>query len=135
MAKFSKGKSGNPAGRKPGTSQAAKLRQAIENDLPDIITSLVDAAKTGDTSAAKLLLDRAIPALRPITQATEFKLDSTTSLSNQAKQVMKAIADGELSPDTGSQMLSGLSGVAKIIETDELTSRLEKLEADYESQH
>ena len=79
---FNKGQSGNPKGRPKGTSQAAKLRQAIEGDLSDIITALVESAKAGDTSAAKLLLDRAIPALRPQQQAVIIP-----GISNQVKVI------------------------------------------------
>lgn len=65
---FKKGQSGNPAGRQKGDSHAGKLRKALENDLPDIIQSVVDAAKGGGMQAARLLLDRSISAMKPIRQ-------------------------------------------------------------------
>ena len=45
--------------------KSAKLRKALlaaisENDVADIVKGLVDAAKSGDTQAAKLLLDRSL---------------------------------------------------------------------------
>ena len=125
---FKKGRSGNAKGRPKGSAPAAKLRQAIEDDLPDIITALVDAAKTGDTAAAKLLLDRAIPALRPTTQAITFKLDAEASLSDQARQIMQAVASGEIPADNATQLVSGLASTARIVEVDELEKRLIALE-------
>jgi hypothetical protein len=68
MAKFEKGQSGKPRGRPRGIQTQAKLRESIAKDLPGIITSLVDKAKDGDTAAAKLLLDRVLPSLRPMDQ-------------------------------------------------------------------
>ena len=128
MGKFRKGKSGNPAGRKPGTSQAAKLRQAIENDLPDIIQSLVDAAKSGDTAASKLLLDRAIPALKPQQQAVIIPGIDGDSLTDKGAAIIQAMGNGAITPDAAQSMLAGLSSLARINEIDELEQRVRALE-------
>ncbi len=42
MAKFEKGKSGNPRGRPRGIQTQLKLRESIAKDLPGIITALVN---------------------------------------------------------------------------------------------
>ncbi len=112
---FKKGQSGNPAGRKPGTSQAAKLRQAIEDDLPDIIQSLVDAAKAGDTSAAKLLLDRAIPTLKPEQPRRALNIDLDASRTEQARQITQSASDGLISPDEAIKMLEMVGKLDSIV--------------------
>jgi hypothetical protein len=62
---FKKGTSGNPAGRKPGTvTKVGKLRAGIEAHVPGILETLAELAKGGDVQAAKILLDRVLPALR-----------------------------------------------------------------------
>jgi len=65
MSKFLPGQSGNPNGRPKGTGTIAKLREAIQEEIPEIIDTLVSAAKSGDVSAARILIDKVIPTLRP----------------------------------------------------------------------
>ena len=66
MAKYLPGQSGNPSGRPKGTGSVAKLREAIQEEMPEIIDTVVSAAKAGDISAAKILIDKVIPTLKPV---------------------------------------------------------------------
>jgi hypothetical protein len=125
---FHKGKSGNSAGRPKGTGQAMKLREAIEADIPEIIAAMVIAAKDGDTGAAKLLLDRVIPALKPQGVAAHIDGLNSSSLSEQGKVVISAMGAGQLTPEQAQQMLAGLASLSKIIEVDDLERRLTELE-------
>ena len=133
MAKFEKGQSGNPQGRPKGVGQAEKLRQAIEADVPDIITAMVDAAKDGDTSAAKLLLDRSIPAIKPTQQTASVDGLSGKTLSEQGAFIIEAMGSGDLSPEQAQQMLAGLASLSKIREVDDLVKRIEQLEDKHDA--
>ena len=124
------GESGNPAGRKPGTGAVAKLRAAISNDVPDIISSLTAAAKAGDVGAARLLLERVVPPIKAAELATPFALPDG-SLSDQCRAVMVAAAAGDIAPGQAAQLLSCLGSIAKLVETDELMRRVEALEAKH----
>lgn len=124
------GQSGNPAGRKPGTGPAAKLREAIAKDVPAIISTLAAAAKGGDVGAARLLLERVLPPVKAIEQPTPIKLPDGT-LTDQGRAVMVAAGAGELAPGQAAQLLSGLGSLAKLIETDELAARVAKLEKEH----
>lgn len=123
---FQKGKSGNPAGRPRGTSAAQKLRRAIECDLAEIIEAMVAAARGGDVSAAKLLLDRTIPALKPTDQAVQLPI--VEGLAENSHVVLRAIGDGSVSPEQGAKLLQGLSSTARIEETAQLKDRLQAIE-------
>lgn len=122
------GTSGNPSGRKPGTGRVAEFRKAIQEHVPDIVAQLVKQAKEGDVSAARLLLERAVPALRPDETATPIELRGST-LTDQGRDVFGALATGDLSPSQASQLMGALAGLAKLIETTELEQRIRALES------
>ncbi|MBS0587038.1 MAG: hypothetical protein JSS37_03580 [Proteobacteria bacterium] len=122
------GESGNPNGRKPGTGEVAKLRASIAKDLPEIIKQLVDKAKAGDTQAARLLLERALPPMKPVEQHVEINLSEDADLSTQGQSIIQAVADGTLAPSQGSALLTALGILARIKEIDELEKRLTALE-------
>ncbi len=124
--KFKPGISGNPNGRPKDKTPATILRKSISEDMPEIIKTLVELAKGGDVQAAKVLLDRICPALKP--QAMPISLPTNGTLSEQGNEIIKATMAGQIPPDVGSQLITALANQAKIIEIDELTKRIEVLE-------
>ena len=76
------GQSGNPVGKKPGTGKIDKLRAVLAKELPSVLEALVAQAKAGDTGAIKLVLERTVPALRPVDAATPLNLPATGSLAD-----------------------------------------------------
>lgn len=126
--KFKPGQSGNPAGRPKDKTPATLLRKSIADDMPEIVKTLVELAKGGDVQAAKVLLDRICPPLRP--QALPIALPVNGSLTEQGSEIIKATMAGQIPPDIGSQLITALSHQAKIVEIDDLTKRIQALEAD-----
>lgn len=122
------GESGNPKGRTPGTGEVAKLRDSIAAHLPAIIMQLVTKAKEGDSQAARLLLERVLPPIKPIEQPTMLFLPDDGTLTAKATAVLTAAAAGVLTPGQAAQMITALGTLAKITEVDELASRITALE-------
>ena len=122
------GQSGNPAGRKPGSGDVARLRAAIAEHVPTILAQLVANAKAGDVAAARLLLERVIPPLKPAEEPAPMAMPKGT-LTEQGRAVLSAVAGGDIAPGQGAALLASLGTLAKLTEADELAARIEALEA------
>lgn len=126
--KFQKGKSGNPAGRPKGTKNSSNtFREAIREELPSILRNLIELARGGDTQAAGVLLSRALPPLRPVSEATPIPTLGE-SLGERAEAVSAAALSGVISPTTAAELMSVLSGQARITEIADLEQRITALE-------
>ena len=77
--------------------------------------------------AAKIILDRLVPSLRPVEMPAVLRLPASATLASQAKAVVNAAAAGELDPIQAAQIVTALGGVAKSIEATELLERIEAL--------
>jgi hypothetical protein len=127
---FQAGKSGNPAGRKPGSRNKSNLIAAeFSKQSSELARVVMSKALEGDMSAASLVLQRLSPPLRAAAEKVVFELDQSLPLGEQAKQIMAAVADGRIDPDTGSLLVSCIEKVAGIKTVDELEARLAALEA------
>jgi len=124
---FKPGKSANPTGRPPGTTPRAKFRKLIESDMPDIIAALVANAKAGDSQAAKILVDRYAPALKPT--SADLSLRTTGTLEQRGEAIIAALTRGTIPPETALVAMNALSAQAKLTEQSEIIKRLDQLEA------
>lgn len=131
MAKFVKGQSGNPAGKPRGAlSPSGRLREAIAKDIPEILAVLRKQALGGDVSAASLLLSRCLPPLRPDSSAQAIT-GTGGSLGERVEAVVSAAIAGQLPTNAAAELMSVLTGQAKILETIELEQRIAALENNH----
>ena len=127
-----KGQSGNPAGRVRGSiNVATRLRKLI--DVEGILRKLQMKALDGNTRAAELLLERALPSLRAVAEPVELPgLSDAATLTAKAERVMEPAAQGKVSPDIATALLSAIGTLAKAHEIDELARRIAVLEQAHE---
>lgn len=125
--RFAPGNPGGP-GRPPGRGPVAEMRAVLATDLDKIIGVLKAQALAGDAQAIRIVLDRVLPALRPVDMPTTLDLPADGTLADQARAVVQAAADGDLAPAQAAQIVTALGGVAKIMETTELVRRIAALE-------
>ena len=126
-AAWKPGQSGNPKGRPPGVGEIGKMRAAIAGNVPAILESLTTAALAGDVQAARLLLERALPPIKPVEQSQPLSLPDGT-LTEQGRAVLASVASGELAPGQGAALLGAIGTLARVAEIDELARRIEVLE-------
>jgi hypothetical protein len=122
------GQSGNPKGRPPGTGEVAKLRAGIAKHVPAIIRSLVKQAKGGDTSAARLLLERVVAPVKAAELPVPMDFGADLSPSDQARALTMAALAGQLAPSYVAELLAALAAQVQIVEAEELATRISALE-------
>jgi len=128
--KFKPGESGNLNGRPKDKTPATLFRKSIVDDMPEIINTLVKLAKGGDVAAAKVLLDRVCPSLKP--QAMPINLPVNGTLAEQGGEIIKATMTGQIPPDIGSQLITALSNQGKLVDFQEMVERLARIEKQLE---
>ena len=132
QVRFQKGVSGNPSGRPKGSRHKTTLavEALLEGEAEGITRKAIEAAKSGDMVAIKLVLDRVCPPRK--TRSIEIDLPpiaDAAGVSLAQEEVLKAVCTGELDLDQA-QTLSGLLEARRqFLETAELEARLTELEA------
>ncbi len=85
-------------------------------------------ALEGDVQAARLLLERALPALKSTVAVIDLtELEQAETLSEKAEAIIQAVGTGKLALDIAAQLISAVATLAKVIEIDQLQERLETL--------
>ena len=124
---FTKGVSGNPAGRPKGIKDKRHFyAESIDAMIPQVLESVYQKALAGDMTAARMLLDRTLPNKRPEQERVE--IEHSGNIASDAKNVLRSVFDGEVSPDVGASLLSSMTSVLKAIEVENLAKRIEALE-------
>lgn len=129
---FEKGRSGNPTGRprRPRLTGPDQLRADLLRDAPEILKALVEQAKSGDATAARLILDRCLPTLRP--QDAPAALPPGVDLSDLAgapAAVLAALSAGTIGTEQAGALAGVLASLVKVREAVELETRIAALEA------
>lgn len=123
------GQSGNPKGRPVGSRNKKNvIAEEFAKDGSAVARVVMDAALAGDMQAANMVLQRLSPPLRARAEKVTFQLTPDAPLSEQAAQILQAVSDGQIDPDTGKLLIDCIQSVAGIRAVDELEARLAALE-------
>jgi hypothetical protein len=125
---FAKGNSGNLAGGNAPFVHRS-VRAALDEAAPDVTSKVIQAARGGDMQACRIVMERVHAPKRSRAEPVKFNLDTTKSYIEQAVQVMRAMADGELDPETGKVVMECLSTAAVLTQHSEFEARIYALEA------
>lgn len=118
MAKFQKGRSGNPSGKKPGIlNKRTQLTRQFEVHAEALINKTVELALEGDVTALKLCIERLVPKANDkltVTMPDAASIETTKIIPG----VLMSLANQEVS----------------ITDLKLLLDTLEKHDADIDSQ-
>lgn len=126
--KFTKGRSGNPAGKPKGAKdKRTALRELLVPHAEKLIKKVVSLALNGDTTALRICIDRLTPPIRAKdTPVSIGKLEGT--LAGQGRVVLDALSSGRITPDEAGGLMQVISAQARIVEVDEIEKRVAALE-------
>ena len=130
---FPKGVSGNPKGCATGSRHKATLllEKLMSDDAEEVVQSVISAAKGGDMTAARLVLERIVPVRkgRPV-NVNLPPISSAEDVSGAIGATIEAMAQGDITPDEASVIAGVLEVKRKAIETVELDARLSAVEEE-----
>ena len=128
---FPKGRSGKPSGRPVGAGPAAAWRAALGKDVGKIIAVVTKLALAGDAACCRLILERSVPAYRPIDMPTPLPaMPTAATLNERAAAALDAMQAGLLSPQAAASLVTALASMVRATEQNEVERRLAALEAD-----
>jgi hypothetical protein len=131
MAKFKKGKSGNPKGKPKGARNKSTIaaEALLDGDAEAITRKAIEKAKDGDIAAIRLCLERILPAVKSRPISIELpKVETISDVVAAQSAVIAAMANGELRPDDGAAITTIITAFRATLEAGDLEDRIQALE-------
>ena len=128
---FAPGVSGNPAGRPAGRrNKATELLEAMMiEDWQAVAKGLVEAAKKGNASAARAVLDRVAPKPRGRTVALDLPpVDTVADVDKALNVVLAGIGGGTVTPSEAATIAGILEAKRRVIVPSLLDERVRRIE-------
>lgn len=128
---FGPGQSGNPSGRPKGSRNATTrlVEELLDGEAEEIARKAIELAKGGDGPALRMVLDRLVPPRKD--SPISFELPEIGSLADAkavSAAVLKAVAEGEITPSEGGSVMALLVSHKAIVEATDFEARLAALE-------
>ena len=128
---FRKGRSGNPAGRQPGSRNRATLaaEALLEGEAQALTRKAIELALEGDTTAMRLCLERIVPQRRSRSVTFDTpRIDRIEDLARAIGSIFQEVAGGKIRLDEGAALVGMLEAKRRAMETVDLEKRLRMLE-------
>jgi len=124
---FAPGNPGRPAGARHRTTEA--IQALLDGEAEALTRKAIDAALDGDTTALRLCLERIAPPRKdsPV-RFTAPEMKSAEDSVEAMGGVVRAVADGELTPQEGAAVAGLIEAFRRALETEELERRIASLE-------
>lgn len=130
--RFAAGNTGRPSGARNRTTMA--VLELLEGQAEALTQRAVELALGGDTTALRLCLERIAPPRKD--SPVQFAMPHMTSARDAAEaaaSVLKAVAEGDLTPGEGAQVMVLVDSYRRTLEVTELEARVAALEMNDKS--
>lgn len=124
---FAPGNAGKPIGTRHKATQA--VMALLDGEAEALTRKAVAMALCGDGAALRLCIERIAPPRRDA--AVTFTLPTMESAADAAKAaaaVLKAVAEGDLTPTEGAHVMALVKIYRRTLVTTELEARVKELE-------
>jgi len=131
VGRFRSGQSGNPAGKPKGTRHRLTVlaETLMEDEAGEVARAVIAAAKGGDMTAARLVLERIAPPRKGRPVAFDLPpVDKAEDVLSALGAILMAVSAGEITPDEAGSVAALLELKRKAIETIEIERRIAALE-------
>jgi hypothetical protein len=127
---FTKGVSGNPAGRPVGARNAAtELAQALlDGEADALVRRCVELALDGNPAAMKLCLERLVPRRGRAVKLEMPEIATAADIAPAIGAIARSVAEGGLSPYDGAELSRIVESWVRALEAGEFERRLKELE-------
>lgn len=130
------GQSGNPAGKPKGARHKTTLlaEKLMQDDAEAVVNAVLTAAKGGDMTAARIVVDRLCPARKdnPVTFALPH-IECAADAAGAMAAILSAVAAGDLTPVEAETISKLVETHIRALEASEFERRLAALERGREA--
>ncbi|MGH1571903.1 hypothetical protein ACRAWG_15915 [Methylobacterium sp. P31] len=124
---FAAGNSGRPPGARNKASRA--LEAMLEGEAEEVTRTAITLAKSGDTVALRLCLERLLPPRkdRPVTFALP-EINTPADLPRATTALLRAVSAGEITPIEATELGKLVDAHRHAVEVADIAERLARLE-------
>lgn len=129
---FQPGNPGKPKGARHKTTLIAEklaIERLMEDDAEGVTRRVIEAAKVGDMTAARLVLERIYPVRkgRPV-HLDLPEIETVADLPVALSALLSAMGHGEITPEEAAVVANVIEAKRRTLETVELEQRIAVLE-------
>jgi len=129
---FQPGNPGKPKGARHKTTLIAEklaIERLMEDDAEGVTRRVIEAAKVGDMTAARLVLERIYPVRkgRPV-HLDLPEIETVADLPVALSALLSAMGHGEITPEEAAVVANVIEAKRRTLETVELEQRIVVLE-------
>ena len=127
LGRFAEGNPGRPRGSRHKVTEA--VFALLDGEAERLTRRAIEAALDGDMTALRLCMERIAPARKDT--AIQFDLPAIKTVSDTAmaaSAILDAVAQGDMTPNEGSQVMDLVEACRRALETADLETRIAALE-------